>query len=36
MRRCPHCEDDIDIRNPTMCCDHLYHPAYCETCKAMQ
>ena len=30
---CPHCEGDIEIRNPTGSCDHLYYPDACRVCR---
>lgn len=29
---CPHCEMDINIRNPSGYCDHLHYPEYCSIC----
>ena len=29
---CPHCNMDINIRNPSGYCDHLYYPDYCDVC----
>lgn len=31
---CNHCKMDIEIRNPSGFCDHLYYPDNCDTCKA--
>lgn len=33
MKVCPHCKGDIEIRNPTGFCDHLYYPDMCEICR---
>ena len=30
---CAHCGGDIEIRNPTGTCDHLYYPDYCTICE---
>ena len=35
LETCPHCDQSINVRNPTGYCDHLYYPNYCETCKEM-
>lgn len=32
-RQCKHCNNDINIRNPSGYCDHLYYPDYCNYCK---
>ena len=31
--KCPHCEMDKRIRNPSGYCDHLYYPEHCDICK---
>lgn len=33
MRECGHCHMDIEIRNPSGFCDHLYYPEQCDVCK---
>lgn len=33
MGKCPHCGGDIEIRNPTGTCDHLYYPDNCDVCS---
>lgn len=30
---CPHCEGNVETRNPNGFCDHLYYPDYCKICK---
>lgn len=35
-RKCPHCDGDINIRNPKGFCDHLYYPESCEICKQLK
>ena len=30
---CEHCGGDIEIRNPSGYCDHLYYPENCKICK---
>jgi hypothetical protein len=35
MKKCKHCHCDLQIRNPSGYCDHLYYPDYCEICKEM-
>ena len=30
---CLHCNGDVEIRNPTGSCDHLYYPDCCKTCQ---
>ena len=32
-RICQHCKMEIEIRNPSGFCDHLYYPDMCEVCK---
>ena len=34
MGICPHCQMEIDIRNPSGYCDHLYYPQMCAVCNA--
>ena len=29
---CPHCKNDIRVRNPSGYCDHLYYPNNCSIC----
>ena len=29
---CKHCNMNIQIRNPSGFCDHLYYPNYCKIC----
>lgn len=29
---CLHCNGDIEIRNPSGFCDHLYYPDSCKIC----
>lgn len=36
MTACPHCQGDIEIRNPTGDCDHLYYPDNCRVCKLIK
>lgn len=31
-RICEHCSMDIEIRNPSGFCDHLYYPELCSFC----
>ncbi len=31
--KCPHCNMDKEIRNPSGFCDHLYYPESCDVCK---
>lgn len=33
LKACPHCDQNIQVRNPTGYCDHLYYPNECTTCK---
>ena len=33
INKCKHCKMDINIRNPSGYCDHLYYPEYCKICK---
>jgi len=33
MKKCKYCGGDIEIRNPTGKCDHLYYPENCEGYK---
>jgi len=33
MNKCKYCGGDIEIRNPTGHCDHLYYPENCEGYK---
>lgn len=30
---CKHCNMDVDVRNPSGYCDHLYYPENCKVCK---
>ena len=32
QRLCEHCKMDLEIRNPSGFCDHLYYPENCEVC----
>lgn len=32
--KCKHCGENINIRNPSGYCDHLYYPENCEVCSA--
>ena len=33
VRLCDHCGKDVEIRNPSGYCDHLYYPERCEVCN---
>jgi hypothetical protein len=33
MKTCKHCGGNLEIRNPTGNCDHLYYPENCEICR---
>lgn len=33
-KKCIHCKEDLDIRNPTGKCDHLYYPEYIKSNEA--
>ena len=33
MYRCNHCKKDINLRNPSGYCDHLYYPENCNICS---
>lgn len=33
VRLCAHCNMDIEIRNPSGFCDHLYYPDSCGICE---
>jgi hypothetical protein len=35
LATCPHCDQSIEIRNPTGYCDHLNYPDNCEVCKKL-
>lgn len=30
---CPHCKEEIAIRNPSGNCDHLFYPDSCKECQ---
>ena len=32
-KECEHCKMDIEIRNPSGFCDHLYYPENCKVCS---
>jgi len=33
FRVCMHCEQSVELRNPTGYCDHLYYPEKCLICR---
>lgn len=33
---CKHCGYDIEIRNPSVHCDHIYYPENCDICEAIE
>jgi len=33
-QECTHCHKDINIRNPSGFCDHLYYPEGCKICQS--
>jgi hypothetical protein len=36
IKVCQHCGEDVEIRNPSGFCDHLYYPDYCEICQKVK
>ena len=36
MTKCDHCKMNVEIRNPSGFCDHLYYPEYCKTCQQLK
>jgi len=32
---CIHCGQDVDVRNPSGYCDHLYYPKNCKICQKL-
>jgi len=35
MTICSHCKMDIELRNPSGYCDHLYYPYNCKICSGI-
>jgi len=31
--KCKHCNENIELRNPSGYCDHLYYPENCGVCN---